>query len=131
MSKSTEHRKHAQECRALAHNVQNDEHRAQLLKMAAAWDSFAVDPRANRAATAKGGAARRSSVADRRFWTMDRRFGERQARVEAAEAALREINAAVAHSVCRPGTAVANAQRRLALPEPASHFREGLALISA
>ncbi len=43
MSKSTEHRKHAQECRALARNVQNEGHKTQLLKMAAAWDSFAVD----------------------------------------------------------------------------------------
>ena len=43
MSKSTEHRKHAQECRALAHNVQNEGHKTQLLKMANAWDSFAVE----------------------------------------------------------------------------------------
>jgi len=41
MSKAAEYRKHAQECRALARNVQNEEHKNQLLKMAQAWDSFA------------------------------------------------------------------------------------------
>jgi hypothetical protein len=43
MSKAAEYRKHAGECRALARNVQNDEHRNQLLKMADAWDNFAVE----------------------------------------------------------------------------------------
>ena len=42
MSKAVEYRKHAQECRALARNVQNEEHKGQLLKMAQAWDSFAT-----------------------------------------------------------------------------------------
>jgi hypothetical protein len=41
MPKAAEYRKHAQECRALARNVQNEEHKSQLLKMADAWDSFA------------------------------------------------------------------------------------------
>ena len=41
MSKAAEYRKHAQECRALARNVQNEEDKNQLLKMAQAWDSFA------------------------------------------------------------------------------------------
>ena len=43
MSKGLEYRKHAQECRALARNVQNDQHKTQLLKMAEAWDSFAAE----------------------------------------------------------------------------------------
>ena len=43
MSKGVEYRKHAQECRALARNVQNEEHKNQLLKMAEAWDSFAAE----------------------------------------------------------------------------------------
>ncbi len=43
MSKGTEYRKHAQECRALARNVQNEGHRGQLLRMAEAWDSFAAE----------------------------------------------------------------------------------------
>lgn len=43
MSKAVEYRKHAGECRALARNVQNEEHRNQLLKMADAWDNFAVE----------------------------------------------------------------------------------------
>jgi hypothetical protein len=43
MTKGAEYRKHAQECRALARNVQNDEHKHQLIKMAEAWDSFAAE----------------------------------------------------------------------------------------
>ena len=43
MTKGVEYRKHAQECRALARNVQNEGHKLQLLKMAEAWDSFAVE----------------------------------------------------------------------------------------
>lgn len=43
MTSATEYRKHAQECRALARNVQNDEHKSQLLKMAEAWESFAAE----------------------------------------------------------------------------------------
>jgi hypothetical protein len=37
MTKGAEYRKHAQEGRALARNVQNEEHKAQLLKMAQAF----------------------------------------------------------------------------------------------
>jgi hypothetical protein len=40
MFKTVEYRKHAQECRALAHNIKNEQHRNQLLKMAEAWDKF-------------------------------------------------------------------------------------------
>ena len=43
MLKSVEYRKQAQECRALARNVQNEGHKGQLLKMAQAWDSFAAE----------------------------------------------------------------------------------------
>jgi hypothetical protein len=43
MSKGDEYRKHADECRALARNVQNGEHRDQLLKMADAWETFMVE----------------------------------------------------------------------------------------
>ena len=43
VSKGAEYRKHAQECRALARNVQNEGHKGQLLKMAEAWDSFAAE----------------------------------------------------------------------------------------
>jgi len=38
-----EYRKHAAECRALARNVKNEQHRTQLLKMADAWENFAVE----------------------------------------------------------------------------------------
>ncbi len=40
MFNATEYRKHAQECRALAHNIKSEQHRNQLLKMAEAWDKF-------------------------------------------------------------------------------------------
>ena len=43
MSKGAEYRKHAEECRALARHVQNEGHKAQLVKMAEAWDSFAAE----------------------------------------------------------------------------------------
>jgi hypothetical protein len=43
MSKGVEYRKHAEECRALARNVQNEEHKNQLLKMAEACGSFAAE----------------------------------------------------------------------------------------
>jgi hypothetical protein len=48
---SHEYRQHAQECRALARAVHSEEHRAQLMKMAEAWESFAQQ--ADRAAKAK------------------------------------------------------------------------------
>ena len=43
MTTTGEYRKHAAECRALARNVKNEQHRAQLLKMADAWENFAVE----------------------------------------------------------------------------------------
>jgi len=43
MKKSNEYRQHAEECRALARKAQNDEQRAQLLKMAEAWENFATE----------------------------------------------------------------------------------------
>ena len=43
MGTAGEYRKHAAECRALARNVKNEQHRAQLLKMADAWENFAVE----------------------------------------------------------------------------------------
>jgi hypothetical protein len=43
MTAAGEYRKHAAECRALARNVKNEQHRAQLLKMADAWENFAVE----------------------------------------------------------------------------------------
>lgn len=43
MQKSDEYRQHADECRALARKAQNEEQRAQLLKMAEAWENFAAE----------------------------------------------------------------------------------------
>ena len=43
MKKTSEYRKHAQECRAMAQNARNAEERGQLLKMAEAWERFAVE----------------------------------------------------------------------------------------
>jgi hypothetical protein len=43
MATAGEYRKHASECRALARNVKNEQHRSQLLKMADAWENFAVE----------------------------------------------------------------------------------------
>jgi len=43
MTTTGEYRKHAAECRALARNVKNEQHRAQLLNMADAWENFAVE----------------------------------------------------------------------------------------
>lgn len=43
MKKTEDYRKHAQECRAMAQNARNAEERGQLLKMAEAWDRFAVE----------------------------------------------------------------------------------------
>jgi hypothetical protein len=43
MKKTSEYRKHAQECRAMAQNARNAEEREQLLKMAEAWERFAVE----------------------------------------------------------------------------------------
>ena len=41
MTKSAQHRRNAQECRVLARAAQNEQHRAQLIRMAEAWDDFA------------------------------------------------------------------------------------------
>jgi hypothetical protein len=51
MASAAEYRKHAGECRALARNAQNDQQRNQLLKMADAWDNFAME--SDRAARAR------------------------------------------------------------------------------
>ena len=42
MTNAGECAKHAAECRALARQVQDEEHRNQLLRMADAWDNFAA-----------------------------------------------------------------------------------------
>ena len=42
MKKSSDYRAHAEECRALARNLQGEQ-RDQLLAMAATWDSLATD----------------------------------------------------------------------------------------
>ncbi len=41
MIKSAEYRRHAQECRRLAATMGADEHREQLLEMAATWERMA------------------------------------------------------------------------------------------
>jgi hypothetical protein len=43
MKKASEYRLHADECRALAGGMQNDEQRAQLLAMAEQWEVLARD----------------------------------------------------------------------------------------
>ena len=43
MKKTQEYRKHAQECRAMAQNARTAEERGQLMKMAEAWERFAVE----------------------------------------------------------------------------------------
>jgi hypothetical protein len=43
MSKVSEYRQHAKECRSLAKTVRFSQHREMLLNMAAAWDSLAND----------------------------------------------------------------------------------------
>ena len=43
MSKISEYRQHAKECRSLAKTVRFSQHREMLLSMAAAWDSLAND----------------------------------------------------------------------------------------
>jgi hypothetical protein len=43
MQKADEYRQHAQECRALARNAQNEEHRSHLTKMAETWEGLAVE----------------------------------------------------------------------------------------
>ena len=43
MNKSREYRDHAEECRALARNAQNEEQRRQLLELAESWGSLALE----------------------------------------------------------------------------------------
>jgi len=43
MKTAAEYRKHAEECRALAKQVPDGEHRNQLLEMARTWDNLAAD----------------------------------------------------------------------------------------
>lgn len=43
MKLARDYRLHAQECRALARSAQNEEQRTQLLKMAEAWENFALE----------------------------------------------------------------------------------------
>ena len=43
MKKASEYRQHAEECRDLARSMDDSEHRAQLLEMAATWDQLAAD----------------------------------------------------------------------------------------
>jgi hypothetical protein len=43
MKKASEYRRHAEECRALAHKLGHGEHRNQLLEMAATWDKLAAE----------------------------------------------------------------------------------------
>jgi hypothetical protein len=43
MKTAAEYRKHAEECRVLAKQVPEGEHREQLLEMARTWDNLAKD----------------------------------------------------------------------------------------
>ena len=43
MKKFSEYRQHAEECRVLAHRMEQGEHRDQLLTMAETWDRLADD----------------------------------------------------------------------------------------
>ena len=43
MKKTSEYRRHAEECRGLALKAATEEHRAQLLKMADTWASLAEE----------------------------------------------------------------------------------------
>jgi hypothetical protein len=43
MKTAAEYRKHAEECRVLAKQVPDGEHRKQLLEMARTWDNLARD----------------------------------------------------------------------------------------
>ena len=43
MKTAAEYRKHAEECRVLAKQVPEGEHRSQLLEMARTWDNLAAD----------------------------------------------------------------------------------------
>ena len=43
MKKAAEYRHHAQECRTLARNAQNGEHRTSLLNVAETWEALAAE----------------------------------------------------------------------------------------
>ena len=43
MRKTSEYRRHRDECRALARKAENDEQRSELLKMAEIWDMLAQE----------------------------------------------------------------------------------------
>ena len=43
VARAGEYSKHAAECRVLARNVNNEQHRTQLLNMRDAWENFAVE----------------------------------------------------------------------------------------
>ena len=43
MDKPKEYREHAEECRTLARNAQNEEQRRQLLELAETWGSLALE----------------------------------------------------------------------------------------
>jgi hypothetical protein len=43
MKQAAEYRKHAEECRKLAHSARNEPERKQLMDMAAAWERLAKD----------------------------------------------------------------------------------------
>ena len=43
MKKASEYRVHAEECRALAHSMDQGDQRDQLLEMAATWEKLALD----------------------------------------------------------------------------------------
>ena len=43
MKKASEYRQHAEECRALAHNMEQGAQRDQLIEMAVTWDKLAQD----------------------------------------------------------------------------------------
>jgi len=43
MKKASEYRRHAEECRQLAAQMESGDHRDQLLDMAATWDSLAAE----------------------------------------------------------------------------------------
>ena len=43
MKKASEYRQHAEECRMLANQMEQGDHRDQLLEMAATWDRLALE----------------------------------------------------------------------------------------
>ncbi len=43
MRKVEDYKRHAEECRAMARNASNEEHRQGLVRMAETWESLATD----------------------------------------------------------------------------------------